>query len=60
VFNGTDLRNWVKAFAGDPQHAFPGQGQMKPEQVWDNAAMESFFSSQKTERTTRNNVPVEG
>ena len=27
------LRNWVKAFADDPQHAFPGQGQMKPEQA---------------------------
>lgn len=26
------LRNWVKALADDPQHAFPGQGQMKPEQ----------------------------
>src|ERR1700740_2018103 len=70
----TQLRNWVKAFADDPQHAFPGPGQMKPEQleirgsqytseqfqklladhgivcsmsrsgnVWDNAAMESFF-----------------
>jgi transposase len=26
------LGNWVKAFADDPQHAFPGQGQMKPEQ----------------------------
>jgi transposase len=26
------LRNWVKAFAADPQYAFPGQGQMKPEQ----------------------------
>jgi transposase len=23
----------VKAFADDPQHAFPGQGQMKPEQL---------------------------
>jgi transposase len=23
----------VKALAGDPQHAFPGQGQMKPEQA---------------------------
>jgi transposase len=23
------LRNWVKAFAADPQYAFPGQGQMK-------------------------------
>jgi transposase len=27
------LRNWVKAFADDPQQAFPGQGQMKPEQL---------------------------
>ena len=24
---------WVKQFADDPQHAFPGQGQMKPEQL---------------------------
>ena len=29
----TQLRNWVKAFADDPQDAFPGQGQMKPEQA---------------------------
>ena len=28
----TQLRNWVKALADDPQHSFPGQGQMKPEQ----------------------------
>ena len=27
------LRNWVKAFAADPVHAFPGQGRMKPEQL---------------------------
>ena len=26
------LRKWVKEFPADPQHAFPGQGQMKPEQ----------------------------
>ena len=25
------LRNWVKEFAADPQHSFPGHGQMKPE-----------------------------
>ena len=25
--------SWVKAFADDPQQAFPGQGQMKPEQA---------------------------
>ena len=26
------LRKWVREFASDPQHAFPGHGQMKPEQ----------------------------
>ena len=31
----SQLRNWVKAFADDPQDAFPGQGQMKPELVED-------------------------
>ena len=29
----TQLRSWVKALVDDPQHAFPGQGQMKPEQL---------------------------
>jgi transposase-like protein len=29
----TQLRSWVKALAADPQQAFPGQGQMKPEQA---------------------------
>ena len=29
----SQLRNWVKAFADDPARAFPGQGQMKPEQA---------------------------
>ena len=27
------LRKWVKAFAADPTQAFPGHGQMKPEQL---------------------------
>ena len=27
------LRKWVKEFGSDPVHAFPGQGQMKPEQL---------------------------
>ena len=27
------LRNWVRDFASDPAQAFPGQGQMKPEQA---------------------------
>ena len=31
--NENMLRRWVKEFSGDPQHAFPGQGQMKPEQL---------------------------
>jgi transposase len=26
------LRAWLKEFEADPQHAFPGHGQMKPEQ----------------------------
>jgi transposase len=29
----SQLREWVKKFAEDPQHAFPGNGQMKPEQL---------------------------
>jgi transposase-like protein len=29
----SQLRSWVKRFADDSQHAFPGQGQMKPEQL---------------------------
>src|SRR5262249_37615288 len=27
------LRKWAKDFAADPQQAFPGHGQMKPEQL---------------------------
>jgi len=29
----SQLRNWVKQFSDDPQNAFPGNGQMKPEQL---------------------------
>jgi transposase len=29
----SQLRDWAKKFADDPQHAFPGHGQMKPEQL---------------------------
>ena len=29
----TQLRKWVQDFADDPQQAFPGHGQMKPEQA---------------------------
>jgi transposase len=27
------LRKWVKEFSADPKQAFPGHGQMKPEQL---------------------------
>lgn len=27
------LRKWVRELSGDSQHAFPGHGQMKPEQL---------------------------
>ena len=27
------LRHWVRDFDADPKHAFPGLGQMKPEQL---------------------------
>ena len=27
------LHRWMKDFAADSQHAFPGEGQMKPEQL---------------------------
>src|SRR5574340_895075 len=29
----SQLRDWVKKFADDPAHVFPGHGQMKPEQL---------------------------
>ena len=29
----SQLRSWAKMFADDPQHAFPGRGQLKPEQA---------------------------
>jgi transposase len=28
----SQLRDWVKKLSDDPEHAFPGNGQMKPEQ----------------------------
>jgi transposase len=31
--HGTVLRRWVQERAADSQQAFPGQGQMKPEQA---------------------------
>src|SRR6202051_2601108 len=48
----TQLRNWVKAFADDPQHAFPGQGQMKPEQL-EIARLKREVTKLKAEREAR-------
>jgi len=31
--HGNMLRKWIRDFECDPQQAFPGQGQMKPEQA---------------------------
>jgi transposase len=31
--NDNMLRRWVKEFSADPKQAFPGLGQMKPEQL---------------------------
>lgn len=31
--HGTVLRQWVQEWAADSQQAFPGQGQMKPDQL---------------------------
>jgi transposase len=45
----SQLRNWVKLLASDPQHAFPGQGQMKPEQL-EMARLRREVSKLKAER----------
>jgi transposase len=45
----SQLRDWVKKFADDPQHAFPGQGQMKPEQL-EIARLKREVSKLKAER----------
>ena len=45
----SQLRSWVKAFADDPQHAFPGNGQMKPEQL-EIARLKREVANLKAER----------
>ncbi len=45
----TQLRSWVRALAGDPEHAFPGQGQMKPEQL-EIARLKRELAKLKAER----------
>jgi transposase len=43
------LRKWVKDVKADPAHAFPGQGQMKPEQA-EIAALKKEVAKLKMER----------
>ena len=51
----TQLRNWVKAFANDPQQAFPSQGQMKPEQL-EIARLKREVAKLKAERDILKNA----
>jgi transposase len=43
------LRTWVKGFEADPQQSFPGQGQMKPEQL-EIARLKRELTKLKAER----------
>lgn len=43
------LRKWVRSVAVDPVHAFPGHGQMKPEQA-EIAALKKEVAKLKMER----------
>src|SRR2546426_12778096 len=51
----SQLRSWVKAFADDPQDAFPGQGQMKPEQL-EIARLKREVAKLKAERDILKNA----
>ncbi len=43
------LRKWVRQYRDDPAHAFPGAGQMKPEQA-EIAQLKKEISKLKAER----------
>ena len=43
------LRKWIRALADDPQQAFPGHGQMKPEHA-EIAALKKEVAKLKMER----------
>jgi transposase len=45
----TVLRNWVRDFGDDPAAAFPGHGQMRPEQL-EIARLRKEVAKLKTER----------
>jgi transposase len=51
----SQLRDWVKKFAEDPQHAFPGHGQMKPEQL-EIARLKHEVAKLKAERDILKNA----
>ena len=51
----SQLRDWVKKFADDPEHAFPGHGQMKPEQL-EIARLKREVTKLKAERDILKNV----
>lgn len=43
------LRKWVRLYEADPAHAFPGQGQQKPDQA-EVAALKREIQKLKAER----------
>ena len=47
--HGNVVRRWVQQFRDDPQHAFPGRGQQKPEQA-EIAQLKREIRKLKTER----------
>ena len=51
----SQLRDWVKKFAEDPDHAFPSHGQMKPEQL-EIARLKREVTKLKAERDILKNV----
>ena len=56
AFIQAQLRNWVKALADDPEHSFPGPGQMKPEQS-EIARLKREVAKLKAERDILKNCP---
>src|ERR1700752_658419 len=52
----SQLRDWVKKFADAPEHAFPGHGQMKPEQL-EIARLKREVIKLKAERDILKNAP---
>ncbi len=53
------LRKWVKEFAADPGQAFPGHGQMKPEQL-EIEKLRREVAKLKAERDILGRKPING